>query len=100
MNSITNNESDIIVYKQTSDDWFPCFNFDNGTSLVMVSFFECELIDDDTERRWGVAVWGDDDCGMEKIFTNRSLALVCFDDIIRLKDVTKFALGLLQFVSA
>jgi hypothetical protein len=60
---------DIVVYKLTKDDWHPPFQVD-GENAVSVSFLR--LNPEGSE--WRVCAWGADDFGVEKDFTNWSLA--------------------------
>lgn len=82
------------IYKQTTDDWFPCYVVeDEGTQLVRIKFTH-------TGSEWRVCAWGADDCGMERDFIDKNEAWFCFLEVIRLEDVTKDCLKKRGFVSA
>jgi hypothetical protein len=90
----------ISIYKSTTDDWSPSYILENsGTKLVLVSMFEC-MSSIESIPQWGVSVWGCGEYGLEKRFNNRALASVCFDDVIRLPNITRFVIELLDFVPA
>lgn len=53
----------IEVYKQTEDEWYPSYWSEELANMVRVVYLD--FIDHSGYR---VAVWGADDCGMEKDF--------------------------------
>ena len=93
------------VFKRTTDDWYPSYTLSNwnkgvaNQKLVEVSFCQTGPIPPVTGE-WRVCVWGGDDYGMEKDFTEVNAAWFCFLDVIGLDDVTMLALSERGFVNA
>lgn len=63
----------IDVFKETQDDWCPCFQ----NNLVEVSLFRLKEV-----SQWGVCVWGEDDLGYNIDLDTESEALTVFMQII------------------
>ena len=92
---------DVIVYKLTTDDWCPSYTLSLGVSWgKVVPVVLCVVGNPGTSQGWRVAVWGADDCGMEKDFTTREEARTCFFAVVELPDVTMKILREMGFVSA
>lgn len=95
----------VDVFKRTSDDWYPSYTLNQYNSgvdhqkLVEVSFTQTGPIPP-TIGDWRVCVWGGDDCGMERDFTDKKTAWECFLDVISLDDVTMNSLTERHFVRA
>jgi len=83
------------VYKKTSDNWCPNYNYD----FVMVSFCQTGP-NPPINGEWRVCVWGADDFGMERDFKNKDEAWQVFIEVISLDNVTIDELKLLEFISA
>lgn len=87
------------IFKVTTDDWYPAFKLadwykgtkPNETMLVQVSFTQTGP-NPPINGEWRVCVWGGDDCGMERDFTNEKEAWCCFLEVIGLDDVNMAAL--------
>ncbi len=77
-------KSDIIVYKDTSDEWYGnyCIVGEPGTALVCVSLLQLD------DGQWRVCAWGNDDCGVERDFLDRDQALAVFLEVITPNTVT------------
>ena len=89
----------VEVYKETNEDWYPCYEIEGiSEMLVRVSFLS--LGHDSTE--WRVCVWGADDFGMEKDFKKdeREQAWTCFQNVILLQYVNVRNLVDMGFVRA
>ena len=96
----------VEVFKYTSDDWCPsyklvnpCWNEGENLKLVRVSFTQTGP-NPPSDGEWRVCAWGDDDCGMERDFTDEMAAFCCFLEVIGLYDVSMDALRERGFVSA
>lgn len=88
------------VFKRTTDQWYPSYQIErDGPMLVEVSFTQTGPYPP-TSGEWRVCVWGADDCGMERDFTDESSAWTTFLEVIGMEDVTMAALQNLGFVSA
>lgn len=87
------------VFKKTSDDWYPNYITTCGLLLVVVTFKATGPIPKDNTE-WVVCVWGNDDCGMEKFFTNEKEAWTTFLAIIEMETVSMSELTKLGLVSA
>lgn len=60
---------EIVAYKLTQDDWYPNFFLDDReTNLIRVSLTQISPLN--KKETWRVAVWGNDDIGMNKDFEN------------------------------
>ena len=82
----------ISVYKPTKDDWYP--NFAND--LVSVSVYE----DSSYGNTHRVCIWGEDDCGREKLYKSEAEAMIAFMAIITPEFVSRKALQADGFVTA
>ena len=66
----------ISVFKHTKDDWYPSYKVvDSSYTLVEVSIVE-------VEGKFIVNAWGHDDCGLERVYTDRKSAQDMFNTII------------------
>jgi hypothetical protein len=89
----------ISLYKETKDDW--CGNFKTDFhNLVCVMFTQTGPDPKNGNGEWRVCVWGNDDLGMERDFTDESLALSCFYQVIGWKYVDFKPLAKFGFVNA
>lgn len=61
----------VSKFIQVSDDWYPCF----PNQQVQVSLIK------DNPNLFRVCVWGADDFGMEKSFTQSGEAQECFKNL-------------------
>lgn len=75
---ITSGNHEVMV--GTVDDWYP--NFEK--CLVRVSLLQLYPSTD-----WRVCVWGADDCGMERDFSNREMAQHVYVAIINRPYISK-----------
>jgi hypothetical protein len=71
----------IQIFKHTTDDWHP--NFENN--LVSITL----IPDDSYGNEFRISIWGEDDCGREKLYKTESSALSEFIDIIRLESISR-----------
>lgn len=90
----------VEVYKLTQDSWYPEYTCEDG-KLVSVSFRKTGPVNSENFE-WRVCVWGADDCGMEKDFSQgkESEAWCCFLEVIGMEFVNMQALRNLGFQSA
>jgi hypothetical protein len=84
-------------FKVTEDDWYPAYRMSNGnTKLVMVSVFHfIQTLD-----ALRVCVWGMDDLGLEKDFTDADEALKLYNDILDLPFVNRDVLYKMGLINA
>ena len=82
----------IQAFIEVKEDWYGNFKIENdgrysNTKLVLISFYNFPQ----DNRYPMVCVWGNDDCGMEKIFkkTESELALELYKTIITTPFPTK-----------
>jgi hypothetical protein len=77
------------VFMEVQEDWYGNFSIANypGTKLLV----EVSLVGYRDGSGWKVAVWGNDDCGMEREFSTnqRKEALQLYTDIVTKKFPTK-----------
>jgi hypothetical protein len=73
----------VVVYKKTTDDWYPSYEMTNKTKLVEVSF------DSSEENQWVVTCSGDDDLLIQEFFDSENKAWQCFIEIIGQEVVTR-----------
>jgi hypothetical protein len=90
------NKYTVEVFKQTQDDWFPCYKLIHKTNLVIVRFSALNP----EYNKWRVSVWGEDDCGMEFDEQYENIAFNKFLQVIGMEYVNKKALIELGFVTA
>lgn len=92
----------ITVYKETHDDWHPSYTVHgwDDLKLVTVSFTQTGPNPDVGDGEWRVCVWGEDDCGMERDYSDKSLALAMFNKVIQWEFVDMSDLKKHGFVSA
>lgn len=90
----------VKVFKSTSESWFPSYTIDGGKSLLVEVRFTQTGPHPPADGDWRVCVWGGDDCGMERDFSNEEEAWNCFLQVIGLQDVTRAALKDRGFSSA
>ena len=90
----------VEVFKGTSENWFPSYKMDGGKKLLVKVCFTQTGPNPPTHGDWRVCVWGGDDCGMERDFSNEAEAWNCFLQVIGLEDVTRAALRGRGFSSA
>lgn len=88
-------------FKLTQDDWYPSYQLahhHNGVQqpkLVIVSFLQLPF-----SGEYRVCVWGDDDTGMERDFTDKKEAERCFNTLLTKRHVNKKGLDSLGFGGA
>lgn len=61
----------IRKFVKTPDEWFPCYT----RHRVQVSLHQ------DSKTVYRVALWGNDDFGLEKAFNSKVEALNCYDTL-------------------
>jgi len=89
----------IEAYKPTHDDWYGNYKVQSqDLELVNVGFTQTGPTG--AKSDWRVAVWGTDDCGMEKDFADEAAALNMFYQIIGWDYVDRDHLLQNGFVSA
>jgi hypothetical protein len=91
------NKYTIEVYKETQDDWFPCYKLIHHTNLVIVRFSKLRP---ETNSNWRVSVWGEDDCGMEWDNDNEATTFNVFLQTIGLEYVNKSNLKSMGFITS
>lgn len=93
-----------MVYKETTDDWYPSYKIkDTSIKLVEVAFTKTGQDPKNFKGEWRVCVWGADDCGMERDYQGPETETECWNmflQVIGLKDVTMKKLKELGFWSA
>lgn len=89
----------IEVFKETTDDWFPSYKV-YDRKLVTVSLTQTGPDPNAGNGEWRVCVWGADDCGMERDYTDLSQAREMFYQVIEWEYVNMSELTLNGFVSA
>lgn len=70
LKSLTHSKTQVPRYQcflRTSDDFYPSYYIENGMKEMIVEAGFFQLID----GRWRVCVWGADDCGYEKDFSEK-----------------------------
>lgn len=88
------------VFVRTTDDWYPSYTLSpSGERVVEVTFTQTGPRPP-VDGLWRVCVWGGDDCGMERDFTDETEAWSCFLQVIGSKTVTMKLLREMQFLSA
>lgn len=78
----------------TTDNW--CSNFPNNTVSVSLRGPDKKRIKGQ-KREWLISVWGDDDWGISKRFSDYREARDLFDKLIKSKDLTQAYLKSLGF---
>jgi hypothetical protein len=99
------NNSRIVVFKRTADDWFSNYKIEGDarvSDLVEVSFLKTGGLSNIGE--WRVCIWGNDDMGMERDYTDdeagKVAALAMFMKVISWKFVDIVMLNDEGFVNA
>ena len=94
----------IQVFKRTEDLWYGSYKLAESSAadnmLVEVSFTQTGPNPDEGLGEWRVCVWGNDDCGMERDFTDETAALNMFYQVIGWTYVNKDQLSNLGFIPA
>lgn len=75
----------IDVFKRTEDDWYGNYKVVGDcrvSDLVEVSFTQTGPDPKQGQGEWRVCVWGNDDCGMERDYTDETEALNMFYQVI------------------
>lgn len=83
----------ITVFKETDEDWYPSYLCDNR-KMVRVIFLKLFT------GQYRVAVWGDDDFGMERDLDDFSDAWDDFERVISAPLVKRDFLTKLGFINA
>lgn len=90
----------ITCFKLTDDDWCPSFKIQKkyegkeNVPFVEVSFIEL------TNGMWRCCVWGGDDFGMEKDFSERTSAWEAYLHLVCLPKININILKTLDFIQA
>ncbi len=79
------------VMKDTDDDWYP--NFENEQ-------VELRYLGELSDGTFRVAVWGADDCGMERDFILESDAIAMFDTLNSYEKINQSDLEKLDFLNS
>lgn len=82
----------VDVFKRTDDDWYPSYNLEQWNKgvekqkLVEVTFCTTGA-NPPYDGEWRVCIWGGDDCGLEKDFSDETMAWDCYLQVIGLETV-------------
>lgn len=94
---------EINCFKRTQDDWYGNYKVVGDcrvSDLVEVSFCTTGPNPKFGLGEWRVCVWGNDDCGMERDFSDELQALNIYYQVIGYEYVNKNILNSLGFISA
>lgn len=87
---------DIVVYKETNENWCGSFQFEHGTGLYLKVSFHWYF----PSNSFQVTVWGNDDFGMGKYGMTENEARIVFMNVLLLPFVTTAELKSLGFENA
>ena len=93
----TMNKYTIEVFKETQDDWHPCYKLIHHTNLVLVRLSK---LGPEADSNWRVSVWGADDDGMEWDYWIEDAARAIFMQVISMERVNKSKLIAMGFIPA
>lgn len=73
----------LSVLKPVTEEWYGCYHVNLKTYIDVMVFEELK------QNGYRVALWGNDDFGMEKSFTAREEAIIAFHEIIDTPELTQ-----------
>lgn len=91
INNATDNAVRKSAYKRTLENWGGSYAIENNGTLLL------EVTLRVLRTTCKVAVWGNDDGGMEKYFETPECADVCFNELMALEKISKKELLSLGF---
>lgn len=90
----------ISVFKPVSEDWHGNFRIADDKRHLDTKLVEVMVFEELDGSGFRVAVWGNDDMGMEKSFTTAEGALGMFHRIVGMVDMTQKRLTGVGFIGA